>query len=320
MKTHPARASNSLPYKLLLLGTAMLLATGCNESKKPVTQVAATVNGDEISVHQVNNAMTQLRNVPVDNMDKLRRDILNKLINQQLAVQQAQEQKIDRSPNVMMQIDEAKREILTRTYLNRLIAGLPKPSAADAKQFYDSHPQIFSQRRLYKLQEITLETNNPPVADLKAFDEGKSMEEIAVWLKKRNIAYTLRSGTRGAEQIPLPILNVLTTFKDGQTGILEPTPNSVIIVHLDSSQAAPVDEKTALKQIPGYLANEQARLAVNSDLERLKTKAKIEYMGEFASMSPNQAAQPAPAAAEAEKPQPPKQVSGELNVAKGIGN
>lgn len=307
-------------FRTLLPLVVALLMTSCTEPKKPATQVVARVNDDEISIHQVNNALAQLPNVPVDSVDAVRKQILAKLVNQQLAVQQAEEQKMDRSPQVMMQIDEAKREILTRAYLGRLVAGLPKPTEEDAKKFYQSHPLLFSQRHIYKIQEIALETPNPPVPDLIAFAKGKSMEDIAGWLRKQNISYTMHSGTRAAEQIPLNVLPELALYKDGQTGMFKMSPQSIVVMHLDSSQLAPIDEKTAMQRIPTYLANEQAKLAINSDLERLKTKAKIEYLGEFSGLSPNHTGQPAPVVAEAEQPKPPteKPQSDAINVEKGL--
>lgn len=304
---------------MLLLVAAALLATACSEQKKFATQVVARVNDDEISIHQVNNALAQLPNVPADGTGKVREEILTKLVNQQLAVQQAEQQRIDRSPEVMMLIDEARREILTRAYLSRLISGLPRPSEEDIKKFYESHPQLFSQRRIYKLREISLETPNPPVADLKALAQGKSVEEIVGWLQKQGIAYTMRSGTRAAEEIPLNVLPELAAYKDGQTGILPLTPQSVLVMHLDSSQVAPMDEKTALQRIPAYLANEQAKLAITSDLERLKAKATIQYLGEFADLSSNSAGAGAPVVATAEPLRPaPEKAPVARSLEKGI--
>lgn len=303
MKTHSDFGLHSFLRNLLVM-VMLLLASACSETKKPATQVAAKVNNDEISVHQVNNALSQLPNVPVDSVDKVRKDILTKLVNQQLAVQQAVDQKIDRAPDVMMMLDTARRDILTRAYLSRLVAGLPKPTAEDAKKFYTSHPELFAQRRVYRLHEITLAPTNMPVTELRMLAASKTMEEIAAWLKKQNASYTAHVGTRPAEQIPLPALTILSQLKDGQTTVIQ-TPQSIDVVHVESSQLAPVDEATALKQIPKFLANEQAKMAIASELDRLKTKAKIVYLGEFASMAPVVAAKEAPVVADESTPPPP---------------
>ena len=122
-----AKISKSWGLRVLPI-IAALLVVACSEPKKPATQVVAKVNDDEISIHQVNNALAQIPNVPVDSRDKLKKEILARLVNEELTVQKAESMKIDRSPEVMMLIDQAKREILTRAYLARLIAGLPKPT------------------------------------------------------------------------------------------------------------------------------------------------------------------------------------------------
>lgn len=266
----------------LVVGLASLLITGCTDKHKPATQVVAKVNNDEISVHQVNNALAQIPHLAPEDTDKARQDVLAKLVNQQLAVQQAISQKLDRTPEVMMQIDAANREILTRAYLSRLVAGLTKPSAEDAKKFYDTHPELFAQRRIYNLQQISIPNPHPAIADLQKMIAGKSMAETEAGLKAQNIVYTSNSGTRAAEQIALPMLTELAKLQDGQTSIME-TPQLAMIVHIEASQLAPVSEDLAMQRIPQYLMNEQAKIAINDNIEHLKSKSKIEYMNEFGS-------------------------------------
>lgn len=313
MKTHPAPAPFSLLRNACTLLLLMVVASGCDKDPKPAagqaTQVAAKVNADEISVHQVNNALSQLPNVPMNSVGEVRKEILSKLVNQQLAVQQAEELKLDRDPGVLMKLDSSKRDILTRAYLARVVAGLPKPTTEDARKFYASHPELFSERRIYRLQEINLVPSaNAPVAELRKLAAAKSMEEIAGWLKKQNVPYTFYFGTRTAEVIPLPMLSTLAKLKDGQTEVFE-SPQKTTILHVESSELKPVNEETALKQIPQFLANEHAKHAITSELDRLKTKAKIEYVGEFADAAPTGTAgkeateQKSPVAVEAGKPQ-----------------
>lgn len=282
MKTDLLRTSNVLSNALALSLTA-LLVTGCNQKHPAATQVVAKVNNDEISVHQVNNALAKTPNVAPENVDKARKLVLDRLINQELAVQQALDQKLDRSPEVMMQMDASRREILTRAYLSQIVAGLPKPSAEETKKFYDEHPQLFAERRIYKVQEIAIPNPHPSAAELQQRIAGKSMIDIAGSLRKDNIAFTGNAGTRAAEQIPLTMLTELAKLKDGQTSVIE-TPEAALIVHVDGSQLAPVKEEEAMKRIPQFLTNEKAQQVIAEKLQHLKSQAKIEYMNGFAAV------------------------------------
>lgn len=311
-KTQQILNTSSLFRNTLLVALPLLILSGCSEPETPATQIVAKVNDDEITVHQVNAAMAKIPNVTAENADKVRQEVLTKLINQQLAVQQAEEHKIDRSAEVMMMMDAAKREILTRVYLSQLVAGLPEPSEEEANKFYDEHPELFAQRRIYKLQEIVIPSKDAPVAEIRQLTaENKPMEEIAAWLKSKNIAFNSNGATRAAEQISLPMLSQISSMQDGQTKLIE-SPQSLTIVHVASSQTAPVDREVALKRIPRFLANEQAKVAINEDLEKLKSTAKIEYLNDFG-----------PAQQTAETAQPVVKTSSEtadqdVNVEKGL--
>ena len=128
----------------LILGLA---ACGGKDEKKAATQVAAKVNSEEISVHQINFVLARTPgagNVKPEQAPAVRREILNKLIDQQLAVEQALAKKLDRSPDVIMAIDAARRDILARAYIEQLNAGRSKPTNDEAKAYFVEHPQLFA--------------------------------------------------------------------------------------------------------------------------------------------------------------------------------
>ena len=266
---------------------------GCSKSDKPATQIVAKVNGDEITVHQVNNAVSKVPNVTPENVNAVRKEVLDKLINQQLAVQQAEKNKIDRSPEVMMMMDAAKREILTKAYLSQVVSNLPQPSEKEVTKFYDEHPELFAQRRIYKLQEIVIPTKDAPVSEIRQVATSKPMDDVVAWLKSKSLHFNTSGATRAAEQISLPLLSQIASMKDGETKLIE-SPEAITVVHLVSSEVAPVDKETAMQRIPRFLANEEAKTAINQDLQRLKSSAKIVYLNEFKDM-PQQTADSSPA-------------------------
>jgi EpsD family peptidyl-prolyl cis-trans isomerase len=280
MKLLPPRLAHTLLATALLLG---LSACG-NNDKKTATQVAARVGSEEISIHQINQVLSRSNTAgaTAQAVQAMSREVLEKLIDQQLAVEQATDNKLHRSPDVVSQIEAARRDILARAYMTQVTSALPKPTTEEVKKYYLEKPQLFSERRIYNVQEIVLPAT-PGVADsLRSLAaSAKSMEDIANWLKGQNIQFNGGSATRAAEQIPLEMLPQIHALKDGQTTVLS-TPQGITVLRLVASQSAPVAQADALPRIEQFLTNQRASEAVTANLKLLRANAKISYLGEFA--------------------------------------
>lgn len=299
MKTHGKRF---LPSALALSLTLGLAACDGKDWKKPAGPVAARVNAVEIPVQQVDFvlARTVAATTSPDQGPKIRREILDKLVDQQLAVEQALEKKLDRSPAVLMAIEAARREILARAYYEQLTAGLGKPTPEEAQKYYAEHPQLFAERRIYNIQEIVLPASAGVAARLdEMLAAGKPMTEIAGWLKDKGIKFVAASATRPAEQLPLELLPRIHALKDGQGLVIDSVQNTTVMRVL-ASQSVPVTEAAALPRIQQFLGNQRAAAAAERELKQLKAKAKITYEGEFAATGSGTAST-APTDAEAGK-------------------
>ncbi len=283
-----------LVFPILFLSLALgLAACGNKEAEKPASQIAAKVNSGEISVHQINYILSRTNtgaSTP-EAVPKIRREILDRLVDQELAVEQAVEKKIDRSPDVLMAIENARREILARAYVDQITATLEKPTVEEAKKYYAEHPQLFAERRIYNIQEIVLPATQETADQLRELlDKGKSMEDIANWLKGKDIKFAAGSATRSAEQIPLELLPKIHPLKVGQ-GLILQGPQSLTVMRLAASQSVPISEEVALPRIQQFLGNQRASEAAKQELKALKAKAKITYMGDFADTSTSAASQ-----------------------------
>jgi EpsD family peptidyl-prolyl cis-trans isomerase len=288
-----------------LLATAILSAVaftivGChrNDPPKPAAApqapAAAKVNGAEISVQQVEGILAKASGVTPENTDRAKAEILDKLIDQQLAVEQALTKKLDTTPTVMQALEAARREVLSRAYLEQVAAAQPKPTAEEARKFYEEHPELFAQRRLYNIQEIAIPGAGPvgdEVTQLVA--KGKSMQDIANALKAKKIPFRANAGASAAEQIPLELLQKFHTMKDGETTVIQGS-QGILVARVASSKPQPVDETTALPRIEQFIANQRNLEAVAKDIRALREKAKIEKIGDFAKADPAPALPPAP--------------------------
>lgn len=278
------------PLNLALLATLMtaLALTGCgrDEGKKAATQVAAKVNKEEISVHQVNYVLTRVGQIPQDKAEEAKKQALERLVEQELLVQQAIESKLDRNPNVQQALESARREVLARAYMDQAAKAFAKPGADAVAAYYKTHPELFAERKIYRINELSVADKPEVLAQVKAEAaklgaQGSALEQLAVWLRARNVAFRPEAAVKAAEQLPLEHLPALHKLKAGQILALD-APGSLLIVQVVASQPQPIDEKTAGPVIEQYLVVDSRKQAASAELKRLRDAAKIEYVGEFA--------------------------------------
>lgn len=312
--------STKTRFTLSLLATALVLglsACGDKTDKKVATQVAAKVGSEEISVHQINQALsrTNTAGATPSAMQSMSREVLEKLIDQQLAVDQATENKLHRSPEVVSQLEASRREILARAYLQKLAGALPKPTPEEIKKYYTEHPQLFAERRIFNIQEIVVPASAGVTEQLKGFaSSGQPMEETAAWLKSKDIKFGGGSATRAAEQIPLELLSKVHALKDGQSLIIQGS-QGITLLRVVSSQLAPVTEVVGLPRVEQFLTNQRASEAVTANIKGLRGSAKIEYMGEFAK---TEGATPATPAATPAAQSPATEEAAKTSLEKGV--
>jgi len=276
-----------------------LVLSGCGDKKKDklATQTAAKVNKEEITVHQINFVLQQQRGLAPEQAASAGRVVLERLVDQELALQKAQEQKLDRDPRVVQQLEAARREIIARAYVDKIGSGAPKPTPTEIKAYYDAHPALFKERRVYNLQEIVVQAKPDQVEALKGkLAAVKDMPEFVSYLKSNDIKFVANQAVRPAEQLPLASLDKLAQMKDGQS-TLTVTPTGAQIVAVVSARSEGVDEARAASVIEQFLVNERKRKVIDDDLKALRAASKIEYVGEYA-----KGAAPTPAASEASTP------------------
>lgn len=269
---------------------ALLVAiglTGCSDSdaKKPASQVAAKVNSQEISVHQINFALSRANAAALtpEQATKARQEVLGKLVDQQLVVEQAVEKKLDRSPSVMMALEAARQEVLTRAYFEQLGSGIEQPAPDQVKKYYTDHPQLFSERRVFNIQELTIQSTEQDVlAQVREMVvAAKPMDEIANWLKTRDIKFSGGAAARASEQLPLELLPRVHALKEGQ-GMVIQGPQGIVVMRVAGIREVPIGEEQAKSSIVKYLSNQRLKELMAAEMKQLRDKAKISYVGEFA--------------------------------------
>jgi EpsD family peptidyl-prolyl cis-trans isomerase len=281
-----------------LCSTALLASCGKGEERKVATQVAAKVNGTEISVHQINNAMVRLGGAAAADPKAASRQVLESLIDQQVVIQQATQAKLDRDATVVTAIENARRQILSQAYLERNTGETAKPTVEDVKKYYTEHPYLFEQRRIYRFSEIAVNaTDEKQMADLKAeMGRTRSLPDVLAWIKTSGMAFRSYNTIKPVEQLPAGLVPRVQKMKAGDV-MFFPAGNRALIMQLTSSQDMPLTEAEAKPYIEQVLWNQKRAESAASELKKLRAQAKVEYVGEFAlAQAPAAPAEPSHAA------------------------
>jgi EpsD family peptidyl-prolyl cis-trans isomerase len=275
---------------LLLACAAVFLVASCGDkgAKGAKTQVVAKVNASEISLHQVNHVLQREAggNVPPDRLEAARQEILDRLIDQELLAAKAVEDKLDRTPDTLMALEMARKEILARAYAEQVAANLPKVDYADAVRYYASHRDAYEDRRVFVVEEMRVQATPEIAQEVRALVQRKTpLPKIRDALKEKNVDAQLQGSVATSDRMRPDMVERL---RDAQTSdlLVFEDGRGMTVLRLVAMRKEPIPEATALPSIARILANEAVGKRVKSELAELKANAKVEYLGEFAGTRP----------------------------------
>ena len=261
--------------KLLLLIALSLLPLGCERAaaERPASAVAtnvaaARVNGVEISLSVPKGASAQVTQA------------LEKAIDRELLAQQALQDGLERDPLVVEAIENARREVLARAWLERR-QSLAKSENQKVRDFYAANPALFAERRIYRLNELAVSAPSEMVEVLRGEIENLGdLDAAAARLRARNLRFTAGSVSAPAEKLPLAYLPRLARMKAGEVAVF-PAPLGASVVQVAQVEEAPLSEEQAAPLIEQFLSGKQRLEVAAAEVKRLREAARIEYIGDF---------------------------------------
>ena len=267
-----------------VVSSALLLAA-CNNHKKDATQSAARVDGTEITVHQINYRLQRERGLRPEQQDEASRKILEQLIDEQLIVEKAEKIKMDNEPGAQQALLASRREVLARAYVEQAAQTVAAPTDQAMHTYFDANPDLFSNRRIYSMQEYLAKVPEAQVPTLRALVEGgKSTAEIEAWFKAGNYPFRGQVSTHPAEQIPLNALKTLAAVQDGH-GLVSSAGDQVHVTYITSSKSAPVPFDKAKPAIGQFLSIDSRRKATEGNLGALRSVAQVTYAAPYESLA-----------------------------------
>jgi EpsD family peptidyl-prolyl cis-trans isomerase len=278
--------------KQQLLIAALLISTlligGCSKkenagSKKSNDQVVAKVNGEEITIHQVNFQLSRMGQMSQEQAKTASKQVLANLVTQEMLKQKALEAKLDQDPMILQALALSKDQLLAQAYLQKTLEKAPKASTSEIDNFYKEHPELFENRRIFRLQELVVNIGKDKFEEASESLKTKSIDEIASWLKDKKYSFSVNSNVKAAEEMPMGLLNRLQTLKDGAI-LLVPNDKTFNILQVVASQTQPITRSKATPIIEQYFFNQNKNSLAKKEMIALNEKAKIEFVGAFSDM------------------------------------
>ena len=178
---------------------------------------------------------------------------------------------------------------------SRMMAKQATPSADDIKKFYDTHPELFSERNVYVIQEFAVKDGNEHASEIEAgINAAKTADDLAKWLKDNNYIFSANASRKAAEQLPLELLKKLNTLKAGDTLVVK-SPQALVLLFLAKVDRQPVDLEKAKPVIQQFLVNSNQQTVIKNEVAALRKDAKVEFYGDFSKLTLDSSAPTAPA-------------------------
>jgi EpsD family peptidyl-prolyl cis-trans isomerase len=266
----------------LAMATCVALALcGCGKSGTAVpTQLAARMGSDEVTLYEVDRAAARLPAKAPTDMAGTRKSVLDELIDQHLMADEAVKHKLDRSPDTVSNMESCRLSTLENAYLTSIAeqpSGSEQSRKADVQNYYEHHPALFSDRKIYWIKEIAIPQNaGIDVAEA----EQLSPSDLLALLEQRGINYRSMFGRVPADALPPELLDTMVSLKDGRSTVLNIYGNVLVLTRVSSS-AAPVDLQTAEPAILRYLRHQELDARVHAQVASLRSQAGVRYLNEF---------------------------------------
>lgn len=272
------------PVLFVAVTALALFLSGC-EQANPVAKIetVATVGGDKISEVELNLAVSGLGDLDESQIAEAKGPLLSALIDQRLVAQAAKKAGLDKDPAVEVSMAQASRQVLAEAYAERNFKDVAKPTESEIADYYGRHPELFSERRIYRVQELELRLDSSRLPELESqLKSSRSMNDLVSWIREQGIRSKAAMAVKPAEQIPAHLLDRLYKMKDGQVTILPGRRGHVLVQQLQDSQFRPVSLEQAKKAIERVLIAEKRKQAMETDLQKLRQAAEIEYATGYA--------------------------------------
>lgn len=278
-------------HKRILLGgtlLASLLVAGCH--KEPKGQIVAIVNDDEITMQELNSEFQGVAIPDSADRKRLRKDVLQRLIDRKLIVQKAREQGLDKTPEYIAQQRRLEENLLVSMLGQKIAQTVPMPDERDVTQYIVDNPTQFAQRQQLLLDQIQFQAPKD-LSKLMTLKDAHSLDEIAVGLQALKLNFSRGRGVIDTGRLDPQLMRKINELPPGEPFVLPSNGQFVASVIVD--RAAVTTPPNIARQAAAEIVRRRALVNESrAQIAHSRSDAAIQYQPGF---EPEKKAAAAPA-------------------------
>lgn len=260
-----------------LLASTVLLAA-CD--KEPTGQVAAVVNGEEITLQEINAELAGI-NIPEGVDEKqVQQAALQRIIDRRLLAQVALEEGIDQSPEYLIRRRQMEDALLVQLLRQRQERAAAVPDQRTIDTYVQANPGTFAGRTVYTLDRIQFPLP-ADISSLRALEDDSSMAEVAATLDSLGIRYNRGPAQMDSARLGEQQLAQIRQLPPGEP-FITPEGGLVTVAVITDTTPQPIGAANARPVALEAIRNENITKALTERLEQAKRTAEIDYQPGFA--------------------------------------
>jgi EpsD family peptidyl-prolyl cis-trans isomerase len=269
----------------LLAGLALALAACNSKEATPDGQVVATVDGKDVTIHELNAEVALLRTGESTPRKLLEQVALARVIERKMLASEARKLKLDASPQFLLARTRAEEGLMVQALQAEVQSKVQPPTREAAQKFITENPQVFADRKLFTVDQIQF--LQPPNFEKLPLKDAKTMADVESILIESNIEYR-----RAPQQIDTLLVNPkltdqivkLTNAPNPEPFMfVDQPPNAVgpvvFINNVTATKTQPFIGERAIAYAQAVLQQQDIQKRLASELEKWKEeyKPKIVY-------------------------------------------
>ena len=267
--------------KAALMGcmfAAGLFISGCH--KEPKGQVVAIVNGDEVSMQELNAELQAIRMPVTADRNAVRNQVLQRLIDRKLIVQKAREQGLDKTPEFVTRQRQLEENLLASMLGQKIATTVPMPDDHDITQYIADNPTQFGGRQRLLLDQIRFAA--PKEAKrLLALRNAHSLDDIAADLTTLGVRFSRGKGAIDTGPLDPQLTGLINRLPPGEPFVL-PSNGEFVASVVVGRDSIPTPAGLARRAAAQLVRQRELTAESKAQVARERADAEVKYQQGFA--------------------------------------